>query len=59
MIHLFYLFSVFIISLAYTFYYTVKCSYEEQNQKGVSELVQKLRSVLKMRKAVNVLKESK
>jgi len=30
MIHLFYLFSVFIISSAYTFYYTVKCSYEEQ-----------------------------
>ena len=37
MIHLFY---VFRISLAYTFYYTVKCSYEEQNQKGVFELVQ-------------------
>jgi len=41
MIHLLYLFSVFRISLAYTFYYTVKCSFEEQNlQKGVSELVQ-------------------
>jgi len=38
MIHLF---SVFRISSAYTFYYTVKCYYEEQNlQKGVSELVQ-------------------
>lgn len=31
MIHLFYLFSVFRISLAYASYYTVKCSYEEQN----------------------------
>lgn len=38
MIHLF---SVFRIYLAYAFYYTVNCSYEEQNlQKGVSELVQ-------------------
>jgi len=50
MIHLFYLFSVIRISLAYTFYYTINCSYEEQNQKGVSELVQKLRIVLKNKK---------
>ena len=50
MIHLFYLFFVFRISLAYTFYYTIKCSYEEQNQKGVFELVQKLRIVLKNEK---------
>jgi len=48
MIQLFYLFSVFRISLAYTFY--VKCSYEGQNQKWVSELVQKLRIVLKNEK---------
>ena len=52
MIHLFYLFSVFRISLAYKFYYTVKSSYEEQNfQKRVSELVQNLRIVLKNEKS--------
>ena len=39
--YLFYLFSIFGISLAYAFYYTVKCSYEEQNlQEWLSELVQ-------------------
>jgi len=39
MVHSFY---VFRISLSYTFYYTVKSSYEEQNlHKGVSKLVKR------------------